>query len=137
MSATARHPNPTPLPFEQRMAAAVSTKVGPARFALWFQGHARFVGRGAEVVVARNPQSRDWLADAFGDAVAKAAAEVSGRPVAVTWAEDEGLFGEQGADDEEAGGAGPGGTGGSPAGAGEPSEAGVLWPVGPRFSHGS
>ncbi|MBA4065810.1 MAG: chromosome replication initiation protein [Isosphaera sp.] len=71
------------------MAAAVSARVTPARYGLWFQGHARFVPLGAEVVVAaRTPHTRDWLEHTFGPAVREAVAEVCGPGTAVRWAVD-------------------------------------------------
>jgi len=72
----------------------VSAKVGAARFNLWFQGHARFVSLGSEVVVvARNEACRDWLEHTFGPAVREAAVEVGGGPTPVRWVVDAAVAG--------------------------------------------
>ena len=90
---TAKRPDPIPL--DRALAAAVSARVGAARFNLWFQGHARFVGLGAEVVVVvRNDSCRDWLEHTFGAAVRAAATEVRGKPQPVKWVVDADLFAE-------------------------------------------
>jgi len=79
----------------QALAAAVATRVGAARFGLWFAGHARFIPLGHEVtVVVRNQQSHDWLEHAFGAAVREAVAEVCGPETLVRWAIDANLLGE-------------------------------------------
>lgn len=86
------------------MADAVSARVGAARFTLWFQGHARFVGLGSElVVVTRNDSCRDWLEHTFGEAVRAAAAETAGGPMPVRWAVDAESFAEPGDGKQEAG----------------------------------
>jgi chromosomal replication initiator protein len=86
------HPNP-----DRKLADAVSARVGPARYGLWFAGHARFLPLGDEVVVAvRNQHSHDWLEHTFGPAVKESVAEVCGQGVAVRWVVDEQLFGETG-----------------------------------------
>jgi len=78
----------------EALPAAVAALIGAARFHLWFQGHARFVSLGSEVVVvARNESCRDWLEHTFGEAVRTAAAEVSGSPVPVRWVVDPAAFG--------------------------------------------
>jgi len=88
-------PQPSPTPPDRQLAAAVSARVGAARFTLWFQGHAKFVCLGGEVVVAvRNEQCRDWLEGTFGEAVRAAAAEVCGDRAAVRWAVDPGTLEE-------------------------------------------
>jgi chromosomal replication initiator protein len=75
------------------LPAAVAALVGQARFNLWFQGHARFVSLGTEViVVARNESGRDWLEHTFGEAVRTAAADVCGSPVPVRWVVDPAAF---------------------------------------------
>ena len=82
-------PQSPPMPPDRALASAVSTRVGAARFTLWFQGHARFVCLGREVVVAvRNEACRDWLEHTFGDAVRAATAEVCGGGTAVRWVID-------------------------------------------------
>lgn len=87
-------PHPTPaVPFDRQLAAAITARVGAARFNLWFQGHAKFVHLGGGVVVAaRNDQCRDWLEHTFGEAVRAAALEVCGAGTAVTWVVDAALF---------------------------------------------
>jgi chromosomal replication initiator protein len=83
------------VPLDRRLAEAVSARVGAARFNLWFQGHARFVPLGGEVVVAvRNESCRDWLEGTFGAAVREAAAEACGGRAAVRWVVDAELFAE-------------------------------------------
>ena len=87
---------PEPVAFDRQLAAAVTTRVGAARFNLWFQGHARFVGLGGEVAVAtRNDSTRDWLEHTFGEAVRAAANEVCGRATPVKWVVDAEMFSEQ------------------------------------------
>src|SRR4051812_49369369 len=77
------------------MGAAVSARVGAARFALWFTGHARFVRLGGEVaIVVRNDGCRDWLDGTFGDAVKAAAAEACGGSATVKWVVDTEAFAE-------------------------------------------
>lgn len=80
----------------EALPAAVAALVGPARYALWFHGHARFVNLGTEViVVARNESGRDWLEHTFGEAVKTAAADVCGSPVHVRWVVDPAAFPHQ------------------------------------------
>src|SRR6185295_9942422 len=76
---TKQVPTSCPVQPDRALAAAVSKQVGQARYGLWFQGHARFVPFGGEVIVAvRNDQSRDWLEHTFGAGVRDAVAEVCG-----------------------------------------------------------
>jgi chromosomal replication initiator protein len=92
---TVRSSVPAPAAPAQQLAAAVARRVGAGRFALWFQGHSRFIPRGRELVVAtRNEQGRDWLEGTFGEAVRAAAAEVCGPGTAVKWVIDAALFDE-------------------------------------------
>jgi len=80
---------------ESRLAQAVEARVGSQRFHLWFDGHARFVLLGGEVVVvARNPQCQDWLEHAFSEDVKAAAVEVLGAGTTVRWVVDGAMFGE-------------------------------------------
>ncbi|MBX9584235.1 MAG: ATP-binding protein [Gemmataceae bacterium] len=83
-------PLPAPAePLDDRLTAAVTARVGAARFNLWFKGHARFEpAAGGVRVVARNEACREWLEHTFGDAVKAAAVEVCGGP-AVKWAIEE------------------------------------------------
>ena len=82
-------PSTCPIQPNTALAAAVSRRVGPARFGLWFDGHARFIPLGGEVtVVVRNEQTRDWLEHTFGQAVREAVGEVCGNGTAVRWAID-------------------------------------------------
>lgn len=82
-------PLPAPAPgvtLDDRLGAAVSARVGAARFNLWFKGQARFEpAAGGVRVVARNDSCRDWLEHTFGDAVRAAAAEVCDGSAAVRW----------------------------------------------------
>lgn len=88
-SPVSARPQSQPPPPDRALAAAVSARVGAARFNLWFQGHARFVCLGREVVVAvRNEPCRDWLDHTFGDAIKAAAGEVCGGGTAVRWVID-------------------------------------------------
>src|SRR5215471_7748284 len=90
-------PTSCPVQPDRALAAAVSKRVGQARYGLWFQGHARFVRLGYEVAVAvRNQQSQDWLEGTFGAAVREAVAEVCGPGTAVKWVVDADLFSEEG-----------------------------------------
>lgn len=79
----------------EALPAAVAARIGPARFALWFNGHARFVSLGNEViVVARNESCRDWLEQTFGEAIRTVAAEHCGGPTPLKWVVDPGAFTE-------------------------------------------
>ena len=90
MPARQQHsPNLCTTAHSHALAAAVSKRVGLARYGLWFQGHARFVPLGREVTVAvRNEQSREWLEHTFGTAVREAVREVCGPDTAVRWGID-------------------------------------------------
>jgi chromosomal replication initiator protein len=102
--AAGKKPSPTTCPIqpELALAAAVSKRVGQARFGLWFHGHARFVPLGREVtVVVRNDQARDWLEQTFGIAVREAVADICGSGTAVRWAVDSSLLTEAGARGKE------------------------------------
>ena len=84
-----------PIQPELALAAAVSKRVGQARYGLWFKGHARFVPLGREVaVVVRNDQTRDWLEHTFGPAVREAVLDICGSGTAVRWAVDSSLVTE-------------------------------------------
>ncbi len=90
-------PTSCPVQPDRALAAAVSKRVGQARYGLWFEGHARFVPFGSEVIVAvRNDQSRDWLEHTFGAGVREAVAEVCGPGIVVRWTVDPDLFQESG-----------------------------------------
>jgi chromosomal replication initiator protein len=95
--AAGKKPPPTTCPIqpELALAAAVSKRVGQARYGLWFEGHARFVPLGREVtVVVRNDQTRDWLEHTFGIAVREAVVDICGSGTAVRWAVDSSLISE-------------------------------------------
>jgi chromosomal replication initiator protein len=97
-------PTTCPIQPNPALAVAVSRRVGPARFGLWFNGHARFIPIGHEVtVVVRNEQTRDWLEHTFGAAVREAVIEVCGPGTAVRWAIDPELLQETGDRRQEAG----------------------------------
>ena len=86
-------PTSCPVQPDRALAAAVSKRVGQARYGLWFQGHARFVPLGGEVAVAvRNQQSQDWLEHTFGAAVREAVVEICGPGTTVKWVVDAELF---------------------------------------------
>jgi chromosomal replication initiator protein len=86
---SARTPLPATVPTDRKLAVAVAARVGAARFGLWFEGQARFVCLGDQVVVAsRNASSQDWLEHSFGPAVREAVVEVCGAGVAVRWVVD-------------------------------------------------
>ena len=86
-----------PIQPELALAAAVSKRVGQARYGLWFEGHARFVPLGREVtVVVRNDQTRDWLEHTFGPAVREAVLDICGSGTAVRWAVDSSMVTEPG-----------------------------------------
>jgi chromosomal replication initiator protein len=90
------YPTTCPVQPELALAAAISKRIGPARYGLWFEGHARIVPLGREVtVVVRNDQTRDWLEHTFGNAVREAVGDICGTGTAVRWAVDSTLFGEQ------------------------------------------
>ncbi|WP_315854163.1 chromosomal replication initiator protein DnaA [Gemmata palustris] len=76
-------------PSVQALADAVSSRVGAARFNLWFQGNATFVPLGGRIVVAtRNQHMQEWLEHTFGTAVKAAVAEVYGADTTLRWAVD-------------------------------------------------
>lgn len=84
--------------FARRMAAAVSARVGAARYRLWFEAHATFVASNGELhVVVPTAHFQEWLAQTFGDAVTAAAEEVFAKPVPVRFVVDPVLFGVQSA----------------------------------------
>jgi len=86
-----KKPNPPTCPItpDAALGAALSQRVGVARYGLWFHGHAQFVALGREVtVVVRNEQTRDWLEHTFGKAVHEAVAEVCGVGTGLRWAID-------------------------------------------------
>jgi chromosomal replication initiator protein len=87
-------PKPAPaLGFDERLADAISRRIGEARFNLWFRDHTRFVHLGDAVVVGvPNLYFHDWLQKTFGADVRAAAAEVGGGPIAVRFAIDPELF---------------------------------------------
>ena len=94
---TVRPVSPSTDAFARRMAAAVSARVGAARYRLWFEAHTRFAPTPAELLVlVPTAHFQDWLSQTFGDAVAEAAAEVLGEAVPVRFVVDPGLFGVQG-----------------------------------------
>ena len=72
----------------------MSALIGAARYNLWFQGHARFVSLGSEViVVVRTDSCRDWLEHTFGEAVRAAVNSIIGSPTPVKWVVDAEAFG--------------------------------------------
>lgn len=79
--------------FDERLAEAISRRIGQPRYELWFRDHTRFVHLGDAVVVGvPNQYFHDWLQKTFGADVREAAAEVLGGPVAVRFAIDPELF---------------------------------------------
>jgi chromosomal replication initiator protein len=79
--------------FDQRLADAISRRIGEPRYNLWFRDHTRFVHLGDAVVVGvPNLYFHDWLQKTFETDVRAAAAEVVGGPVAVRFAIDPELF---------------------------------------------
>ncbi len=88
----ASHPAPAPartLPSSTALTDAVASRIGAARFNLWFVGHATFVPLGGRVVVAaRNQHTQEWLEHTFGAAVRAAVVEVCGTGTAVQWVVD-------------------------------------------------
>lgn len=87
-------PPPSTDTFARRMAAAVSARIGAARFALWFDKHTAFVPTPGELLVGvPNAHFQEWLGQTFADAVTAAAADVFGKPVPVRFVVDPGLFG--------------------------------------------
>ena len=76
-----------------RLEAAITARVGAARYALWFRQHATFVPAGGELLVGLpSEQFRDWFGHTFGPAVTAAAAEAFGGPVPVRFLADPELF---------------------------------------------
>jgi chromosomal replication initiator protein len=88
-------PSEVSLPFERRVAEALSARIGAARFTLWFHEHTRFTltGRAVEVV-ARNDGCREWLEHTFGNDVRQAIAAAHGTPVEVIWSTESGANGK-------------------------------------------
>jgi chromosomal replication initiator protein len=75
------------------LAEAVARRIGPPRYALWFDKHTRFRWDGERLTVGvPNRHFEEWLSKTFGDGVAAAAAEVFGGPVPVRFAIDPELF---------------------------------------------
>lgn len=70
----------------RRLEAAVAARIGSARFALWFQGHARFLPSADRITVGvPNAHFQEWLGQTFGSAVEAAAGEVYGIAVPVVF----------------------------------------------------
>jgi chromosomal replication initiator protein len=94
-SAVSARPAPPPSmdAFARRLEAALTARVGAARYALWFRQHATFVPAGGELLVGLpSEQFRDWFGHTFGPAVTAAAAEVFGGAVPVRFLADPELF---------------------------------------------
>lgn len=69
---------------------AVSSRVGAARFGIWFKPHTCFIPLGNIVIVAvRNQHAREWYEETFGTDIRDAVHEVFGPEVAVNWVVDE------------------------------------------------
>ncbi|MBA4188043.1 MAG: chromosome replication initiation protein [Planctomycetaceae bacterium] len=95
MPARPQPTKPTGTPPDRALADAVATRVGAARYGLWFAGHSRFVPLGNEVaVVVRNQHSQEWLEHTFGSAVREATVEVCGPGTVVRWVIDAEMFSE-------------------------------------------
>ncbi len=93
MTATSSPPESPPDDRLARLEAALVARVGPSRYALWFQ-QAAFVPLGNDLaVVVANAHTQDWLARTFGDAVRAAAAESFGPTAAVNFVVEESLGG--------------------------------------------
>jgi chromosomal replication initiator protein len=72
---------------------AVVRRVGEPRYKLWFERHTRFTwDETALTVGVPNRHFEEWLQKTFGAAVAEAAREVFGRPLAVRFVIDPQLF---------------------------------------------
>ena len=77
------------MPTDRKLAVALSTRVTAARYGMWFEGQARFVCLGNQVVVAvRNQHAQDWLEHSFGPAIRESVAEVCGAGTTVRWVVD-------------------------------------------------
>jgi chromosomal replication initiator protein len=77
-----------------QLRARIATRVGEARYNLWFAGHTKFRIDGAHLTVGvPNRHFEEWLEKTFGGTVATAAREVFGKPLEVRYAVDPDLFG--------------------------------------------
>jgi chromosomal replication initiator protein len=87
----------------RKLIEAVSARIKPTRFGLFFQGQTCFVPLGNVVIVAvRNLQARDFYEEKFGEDVAEAVAEVFGPNVTVNWVVDEAAVDSQEITNKEA-----------------------------------
>jgi len=75
------------------LGQAVARRIGPQRYALWFDKHTRFRFADGELTVGvPNRHFEEWLNKTFRDAVVAAAAEVLGAEPPVRFAIDPELF---------------------------------------------
>ena len=88
--------------FEQRLEAALVARIDERRYDIWFRAHTKFALSGDRLTVGvPNLFSQEWLEKTFAGAIADAAAEVLGRPVAVRFAIDPELFQQARAEQEK------------------------------------
>lgn len=81
--------------FARKMEAALTARIGAARYGLWFQPHTAFVPAGRELIVGvASAHFQEWLDHTFGEVVRTAAAEVLGQATPVRFVVDPGLFAE-------------------------------------------
>jgi chromosomal replication initiator protein len=79
--------------FARRMEEALISRVGAARYQLWFHRHAAFIPAGRELVVGvASAHFQEWLEQTFGEAVRAAAADVLNGTTAVRFVVDPALF---------------------------------------------
>ena len=74
----------------RRMEAALTARIGAARYHLWFHRHTAFVPAGRELVVGvASAHFQEWLEQTFGGAIRSAAEEVLGGPTRIRFAVDQ------------------------------------------------
>jgi chromosomal replication initiator protein len=75
------------------LGEAISQRITPARYNLWFQNRTRFSWDGDQLTVGvPNRFLQEWLQKTYGAIVTEAAAEVLGRPMRVRFVIDPELF---------------------------------------------
>ena len=78
------------------LSRTLASRVGQARYNLWFAGHTRFRVEGTQLTVGvPNRHFEEWLQKTFGKTVVEAVCEVFGRPLEIHYAVEPGLFGEK------------------------------------------
>lgn len=80
----------------RRMESALVSRIGAARYALWFARHIAFIPSSRSLTVAvASAHFLEWLEQAFGEVIREAAGEVCGAEVTTTFTVQPALFGEE------------------------------------------